>query len=409
MRINLGKLSIPLNCLGRDQARLHDDLPTPVQHVKKLSLSDLSRRGAIALEVGSKDGDKLHSAIVKLAANAIQDGSLKILSAEHEEVIYNVYLKDEDFNNPGELQVRAKQNDQMRYDILELKHKSYASGPVETVTLTQGTDESKKKSAAPALLTSPLTIGITKQPLPKLSDYSLEQIKKRDDQFVARKLNKLEIRELYQKLDDENLKLPLDERKTENELWDKAIGTAGYTDRSSFSARNRMSLRAGKNPTQAMAMAAVSLTYTPIGMAVKALTPEHVRCRRELEARRQLDAQPSAGTDRIRASRPEQVHISPLNPSRTPHQGIDESSDISGFTTPQQIMGSGDTSMAKSGDEISQSVLPEMRARLDAILELLDNESESNPGNAAISQRPASPKTNDQFSTISYIDADGGV
>ncbi|WP_434698128.1 hypothetical protein [Pseudomonas sp. D1-1] len=184
-------------------------------HVSKLSPSHLSKQALDALKADSPD--KIQSAITRMADNAIVDGSLNLCSTEHNEATFKLLLSQRN-SSPGELLVHTRKNEQQRDDILELKHKSYAAGPTETVVLMERPHEgarstdpqqeametSKKLNSLPPTLGD----GSHKQSLPRLSEYARVQIQKRDAQFVGQKVDKKDANKRYQTLEQENRQLP---------------------------------------------------------------------------------------------------------------------------------------------------------------------------------------------------------
>jgi len=405
--------SVFLGHLPHGQAIESAKTSAQTEHVDKLSPAHLSKKTLDAFKETSPD--MIRSAITEMAANAIADGTLNLYSTEHSEATFKLLLSQGN-TSPGELLVHARKNEQQRYDIFELKHKSYASGPIETVVLMERSKEAKhstephpeakeKSKKLNALLSMP-GAGSHKQKLPKLSEYALEQIEKVDEQFVGRKLDKQDVRKQYQRHVQENQQLPVAGKKSEPELWRSAINDAKFLERSALSARHQMALRKGKGPLEAKAMAALSALYTPIGMARKALKYKQEKVdQQEQDTRRKLDALPSERNAGISASRPKRSSLDSLALTDTSLETINRPSNTRlSRGEPDEP----DNPAIKAGAEAYQALSPETRAALDAILELVDKHGEVALSDLSKEARHSLGEYRDLSFRLSFIDADGG-
>lgn len=383
------------------------------EHVDKLSPAHLSKKTLDAFKETSPD--MIQSAITHMAANAIADGTLNLYSTEHNEATFKLLLRQGN-TSPGELLVHARKNEQQRYDIFELKHKSYASGPTETVVLMERSKEAnrstephhaaKEKSKKLNLLFSKPGVESRRQDLPRLSEYAREQIEKIDEQFVGRKLDKQDVRKQYQRLVQENQQLPAAGKKSEPELWRSAINDAKFLERSALSARHQMALRQGKGPLEAKAMAALSALYTPIGMARKALKSKQEKVdQQEQDTRRKLDALPPQRTAGIGASRPKRSSLDSLALTDMSLETVNRASDT---RLSRVEPGEPDDPAIKAGAEAYQALSPKTRAALDAILELVDKHGEAAFSDLSEEARHSLGEYRDLSFRLSLIDADGG-
>lgn len=382
-------------------------------HVAKLSPVHLSKQTLDALKADSPD--KIQSAITDMAAGAIADGSLNLCSTEHNEATFKLLLNNGN-TSPGELLVHTRKNEQQRYDILELKHKSYASGPTETVVLMERSHDAARSTAPQQAamekskklnsLLSTLGNGFHKQNLPRLSEYARQQIHKRDAQFVGQKVDRQGVRQLYQKFEQENRQLDSAQRKTEPEIWKAAVNQADLVKRSGLSARHQMAIRQGKAPLEAKAAAALSMLYTPIGMARKGLASNQLikADQQELETRRQLDALPRRENAGV-ASRPKRDSLESLalaDISSGPDKRLSD-------TRPSRVEpDEPDDLTIKAGAEAYQALSPETRAALDAILVLLDNQAGAGLPDLSENARHSLDQFRALSSRLSFVDTDDG-
>ena len=382
------------------------------EHVAKLSPAHLSKKTLDAFKETSPD--KIQSAITHMAADAIADGTLNLYSTEHNEATFKLLLSQGN-TSPGELLVHARKNEQQRYDIFELKHKSYASGPTETVVLMERSheavrsatpqQEAMEKSEKINSLLSKLGAGFHKQNLPRLSEYAREQIQKRDAQFVGEKVDKEDVRKRYQKLEQENRQLPPAQRKTEEEMWKSAITGAALLKRSGLSARHRMSLREGRGPLEAKARAALSVLHVPIGIARKAFASKQVNVdKKEQEEKRRLDSLPSERNKGVIASRPKRDSLESLALS-----DVSLGPDNRLSTRPSRVEPDApDDLTIKAGAEAYQALSSEKRAALDAILELIENHGEAALPDLSKEARHSLNEFRELSSRLSFVATDGG-
>ncbi|WP_434698127.1 hypothetical protein [Pseudomonas sp. D1-1] len=155
-----------------------------------------------------------------------------------------------------------------------------------------------------------------------------------------------------------------------------------------------MAIRKGKAPLEAKAVAALSMLYTPIGMARKILASKQLIKvgQQELDTRRQLDALPRAENAGVIASRAKRDSL--------------ESLDLNDISLGRVESGEPDNLTIKAGAAAYQAVSPETRAALDAILVLLENHGEAALTDLSEKSRRSLDEFRDVSSRLSFVDAD---
>lgn len=268
-------------------------------HPKALFPANLSDHSKRELKAAVESPDNAHSSAALAASNAIGDGQMTLHSVDQAVASY-VKVLESTPNGPEELIVRAKLNETQRYDILNITHSRPETSSMARNTSSPSTSggEAQAHGRTPksrfrnytnaAMLSAQVKLGIAvkDRSLPPLTEEAKMLIKDLDVERAVKRLDKTDVRTLYQSLAAENQRLRASERLPEKEMWARAIDGAKWVDVSHFSARENLQLNKGVSPRKAKIFALVNTVLYPVGRLRDRLMSDQTRARLNAESQR---------------------------------------------------------------------------------------------------------------------------